>query len=218
MDLKANRDSRKGERPPAFVDLPNGIFTLEGVWFHTRLEDLKEFCGELLDRVPLETLLRGAAAWLRSPGTMSLWLFLLGLLWRSTPTAVLAGVVGFLGWSILSPGIVLRPLVTVSRLLQHPLVVGAAYIVGLSWVSSGGGTLGVVTGLGWFILVRWGVVERIAAPLVSTIQSRLYRLDPADQILRGLIIRHALAHRISLGDLGAMERRILEIANRHRKN
>ncbi|NNE69909.1 MAG: hypothetical protein HKN29_06040 [Rhodothermales bacterium] len=216
-DSKADKRSRKGEKPPAFVDLPNGIFTLQGVWFHTRVEDLRQFCGDLLKHVSLEKLLADAAAWLRSPATFALWVFLLGVMLRSPVTAVVAGVTGYIGWGVLSPGLVLRPLVALARVLQHPIVVGAAYVLGLSWLSSGGQTVGVVAGLLWFILVRWGVVEKILSPAVSHLRKRLYRLPAPDQILRGLIIRHALAHRVSVGDLDAMERRILEIANRHRK-
>jgi hypothetical protein len=101
--------------------------------------------------------------------------------------------------------------------LGHPLVVGLGYVLGLSWLSSGGDVAAVIVGLVWFVALRWGILARVVDPVAEPILARMYKLEPPDQILRSLIIRHALAHRISIGDLDEMERRMLEIANRHRK-
>ena len=216
-DFRANKDTQKGSDRPSFVDLPNGIFTLDGVWFHTRIEDLEAFAGPVLKKVALKRLLQDAGSWYRSPVAVSLWAMLAALMFKSLGVAALAGLTAFVGWTLLSPGIVLRPLVAVHRVLGHPIVVGLAYVLGLSWLSSGGSIPAVVVGLVWFVGLRWGVLARVVDPVLAPVLGRMYRLQPPDQILRSLIIRHALAHRLSIGDLDEMERRILEIANRHRK-
>ena len=216
-DFRANKDTSKGSERPSFVDLPNGIFTLDGVWFHTRLQDLETFAGPVLDKVPLKRLLRDAGGWLKSPMAVSLWAMLAALMFKSLGVAFAAGLTAFVGWTLLSPGLVFRPLVAVHRLFGHPLVVGMAYVLGLSWLSSGGDIASVVVGLVWFVGLRWGLLSRVLEPALEPILNRMYKLQPSDQILRSLIIRHALAHRISIGDLDDMERRMLEIANRHRK-
>jgi hypothetical protein len=201
---------------PAFVELPTGIFSTDGLWFHTSLADLTEFAAPVLERVPLEKLLRDAAAWVRSPGTFALWAALIALFLRSVPVATLAGVVGFAGWTVLSPGLVFRPMVRLFALLQFPLLVGGAYIAVLSWMAPGAEYTAVAFGLLWFVLIRWGILEKLLDPVLRPVLERIYGLPVPDQVLRGLIIRHALAHRLSIGDLDDMERRMLEIGHRHR--
>ncbi|MFT4605275.1 MAG: hypothetical protein ACI9W4_002014 [Rhodothermales bacterium] len=217
IDFRAHKDSRKGLDQPAFVDLPNGIFTPEGVWFHTRVQDLEAFAGPVLAKVSLKQLLRDAGGWSRSPVAVSLWAMLAALMFKSLAVALAAGLTAFVGWTLLSPGIVLRPLVAVHRISGHPMVLGVAYVLGLSLLSSSGAISSVVVGLVWFVVLRWGVLDRLLSPALEPVRARMYALQPPDQILRSLIIRHALAHRLSIGDLDEMERRILEIANRHRK-
>ena len=202
---------------PAFVELPHGLFTAEGVWFHTTVADLEDFAGPVLERISLRDLLAQATVWLRSPDTLALWTVLTALLLRDGAVAAVAGLVAFSGWAMLSPGLVFRPLIRVLGFLRHPLVVGGAYVAGLSWLGTGGDTWSVAFGLVWFVLVRWAVLERVLSPLIKPVLKKLYGLPPADQILRGVIVRHALAQRVSVGDLEAMEKRMLEIANRHRK-
>ncbi len=216
-DFRANKNSQKGSERPSFVDLPNGIFTLDGVWFHTRIQDLEAFAGPVLEKVSLKQLLRDAGSWFRSPMAVSLWAMLAALMFKSLGVAIVAGVTAFVGWTMLSPGIVFRPLVAAHRILGHPMAVGVAYVLGLSWLSSGGDIAPVVVGLVWFVGLRWGILARMLDPVLEPLLDRMYRLQSPDQILRSLIIRHALAHRISIGDLDEMERRMLEIANRHRK-
>ncbi len=216
-DFRAHKSTQKGSERPSFVDLPNGIFTLDGVWFHTRIVDLEAFAGPVLEKVSLTRLLRDAGSWSRSPVAVGLWALLAALLLRTPGVAALAGLTAFAGWTLLSPGLVFRPLVAAHRILGHPLAIGLAYVLGLSWLSSGGDITSVVLGLVWVVALRWGLLARVVDPALGPILDRMYKLQPPDQILRSLIIRHALAHRISIGDLDDMERRMLEIANRHRK-
>jgi hypothetical protein len=202
---------------PAFVELPNGLFTSGGNWFHTSVGELTAFAAPVLERVSLERLIRDAESWLRLPDTLALWVFLGCLLAVSIPGALAIGLVVHAGAAVLSPGLVLRPAIGAARIMEHPVVVGVAYVAGLSWLGSGGGVVAVVVGLAWFVLVRWGLVRRVLGPVVAPLQKRLYRLGIPDEILRAVITRNALAFRVDVGDLSAMEHRMMEIANRHRK-
>ena len=218
IDSKAKETPERGDDSPAFVELPTGIFTAEGVWFHTTVKDLHAFAAPVLEKVSLEQLFREAAAWLRSPATLALWVVLAALVTRSPGVASVLGLVAFAGWSVLAPGLIGRPLIRIFQALHHPFVSGMAYVGVLSWLAAGGETWSVAVGLAWFIALRWRVLERVLDPVLRPIRRKLYGLPPADQILRGVIIRHALALRVSVGDLADMERRMMKIANRHRQN
>ena len=52
--VRKRRDS--GAEAPTFVDMPNGIFTASGVWFHVREADLQEWAGPVLESRPVERL------------------------------------------------------------------------------------------------------------------------------------------------------------------
>ncbi|MBO6575354.1 MAG: hypothetical protein JJ896_08065 [Rhodothermales bacterium] len=203
---------------PAFVELPTGIFTSDGVWFHTSRADLEEFAAPVLERVPLEKLLKDSAAWLRSPGTLALWVLLIGLLTRSWQVAVLAAFTAYAGWSLLAPGLVLRPLVRLASVLGFPLVVGGAFVACLSWLAADDALVKVAVGLLGFVFVRWGLLTRALQPVLDRVVRRMYALPESDQILRALIVRHALALGVSVGDLDAMEKRMMDIGTRHKRN
>jgi hypothetical protein len=65
-------------------------------------------------------------------------------------------------------------------------------------------------GLTGFVLLRWGLVERALNPLVRPALRALYALPLSDQVLRAFVIRLALNRRLSLPQLDAMQKDILE--------
>ncbi len=201
---------------PAFVEMPNGLFTASGLWFHATAGEVAAFAGPVLKRVSLDRLIRDAETWIRLPETLALWTFLGVLLLFGPAIATASGLSVHFVLAVLSPGLVLRPAISVARILENPGVAAVAYIAGLSWLGSGGGIVAVIGGLAWFILIRWGVVRRVMTPVEAPLQLRLYKLGVPDEILRAVIIRNALAFRVDVGDLAEMESRIMAIANRHR--
>jgi hypothetical protein len=197
---------------PLFVELPNGFFTASGTWFHITTQALKEYAGDVLETEGLSRLVSDAEHWLRSSATLSLWLFAATVPFVPAWQALLGSMVWFAGWSILAPGFVNRPMIRLLRMLEPVGLQGIAYVGVLSWMASGGEFIAVATGLLWFVLVRWGLVARVLDPIVSRFQAGLYGLAVPDQVLRAVIIRAALAHRLGVPQIDAMERKMMEIA------
>jgi hypothetical protein len=197
---------------PLFVELPHGFFTASGTWFHITRPALEEYAGDVLEAEGLGRLVGDAEHWLRSSATISLWLFIASVFFVPGWQALLGSVVWFGGWSVLGPGFVNRPMTRLLRFLEPVPLQGLAYIGALSWLATGGRLAAVATGLVWFALVRWGLVARAVEPLVGRLQARLYGLAVPDQVLRAVIIRAALAHRLGVPQVDAMERRMMEIA------
>ena len=193
----------------SFVDTPKGIFTASGTWFRTTEALLEEYAGALIEHVSVERLMTIAERWLRSPGTLVLWLAppLLGMLGIAPAILILAGV--YLLLAIWGPVFVnwwVQPLL---GLLDHVLFQAIYYVVALSIFSltEDFGLMGI--GLALFILVRWGLVARLAEPLLKRLHRSLYAVPYADQILKSVIVRAAMKHRVSLPEIDRIERSIL---------
>ena len=193
-----------------FVDTPKGIFTASGVWFRTREASLHDYAGAVFDREPLARLLTQAEVWLRSAQTLVLWLLPLFLFMISPLQAVLAALVIYVGWESLGPSFVSRALLGVVRLLDRVLLQAVYYVLILSVLASQQQFAALWVGLGGFILLRWGLVRWVTRPVIRWIWSTLYRMPVPDHVLRALIVRAALKHRVSLPELDRIEQEILD--------
>ena len=49
-----------------------------------------------------------------------------------------------------------------------------------------------LTGLGWFILIRWGLLDLLLRPLIEWMTRRMYPLPMPDQMLRAVIHSEAI--------------------------
>jgi len=208
--MSTDSDARSSEGSPPYVNTPYGMVTASGRWYHIPEEGVREYAGDVLEYVSLDQLLRWADAWGRSPRTATVWT-LPPLLWVFAPHwAALMALGLFVGWALVSPGL---PSLVGARLgtwLDHSLVQAFYYVVVLSALAALEQYGDVVVGLSGFVLLRWGVVEWLLRPLLRPVWRLLYPLPVTDQILRGLIVRVALKHRLALPQVDALTKDILE--------
>ena len=200
----------QGSSSSPYVDTPYGILTEGGRWYHVTEEDVQNYAGAVLEHVPLEQLLRWADTWIDSARPVALW-SLPALLW-GLPVAWAAGgtLVLFLGWALLSPALPSLLAVRVVSVLDSVLAQSLYYVLTMSVFAATEmyGALGV--GLGGFVLFRWGVLEWAAGHAVRPLRRMLYPLPVADQVLRALIVRVALKHRLSLPQVDDITKDIIE--------
>jgi hypothetical protein len=199
----------EGSSPP-YVDTPYGLLTEGGRWYHVTEQDVQEYAGAVLDHVPLEQLLRWADTWMDSARTVVVWALPL-LFWGLPPLwAGGSALTLFVAWALLSPALPSLLAVRVVSGLDHVLAQALYYVATMSAFAAaemygalGGGLLG-------FVLLRWGVVEWAFGYLVRPLHRSLYPLPVADQVLRGLIVRVALKHRLSLPHVDDITKDILD--------
>jgi hypothetical protein len=201
-----------------YVDTPAGLFTASGVWFNTTEEALHVYAGPVLAREPLEALLRHAEVWLRSPQTLALWVLPLFLLQWPPAGAALGALAVYVGWALVGPGLVNRPLASVFRRLDYVMLQALFYVFMLSLLAARGAIPALWVGLAGFILLRWGIVEQLTRPVVAWGGRRLYALPIADQVLRATIVRAAMHHGASLPELDRMTDHMVEIMTRNKKH
>jgi len=206
------------EKKASWVELPGGIFTSDGLWFHTSEEDLLSFAPDVIHRYGLESLLRKAADWNALPVTMSV--LSLGLLllvsapWQAATAAVL--ILFFL--SVVSPSSVLLGLIPIMKKLNHPIIQGLLFVLILSFLAANSQMVALTVGLVGFVFLRWQIVGRVLSPVIQALRLRLSPLDAPDLILRNILLRAALKHGDEIGELAAMQRRMLEIMNYRKKS
>lgn len=200
-----------------FVETPHGLFTADGVWFHTTLAQLRDFSPDVVDRVGADRLVTDASAWTRIPTHAAVWVLLLTLMVASPLQAALASLVTHVFLSIWGPLLVRPGGARLAHWLGIALVQGLAYVGVLSALAAGGRLGAVGAGLAGFVLLRWGLVDRLVQPLVRHAPGMTRTLPAPDRTLRNLIIRYAMKMGRNTGEVDRMERRMLEIWN-YRKN
>ncbi len=202
-------ERQKSGTEGAYLETPGGIFSASGHWYHTTESSLRAYAGEVLERESLATLITLSDTWLRSPQTLTLWAVPVLLLTVSPLQTSLAALGIYLVWKIVSPAMVSRALAKVLRVLENVYLQGLYYVFTLSVLAAGGNMAAMWTGLAAFILLRWGVLERVADPLIDKVHRAFWPLPPSDQVLRAFIVRTALVYRVSLPELEQMEQDIL---------
>ena len=201
-----------GSRPkrdvPFYVDTPAGLLAADGTHYHTTEPLLRDYAEPVVEAVGLESLLRQAGVWLRSPQALAI-LFLPALLvvmpwWAALGTALLLYALGSAG----APGVVVPALVGPLRVLEHPVTQGLVYVGVLSAFAAQGRIDAVWTGVAGFVAFRLGLVGRVLQPIVQATQQALYPLPAPDQTLRSLIVREALRRGITLDGMDTIEARV----------
>jgi hypothetical protein len=196
--------------PTSFADLGHGIVTSSREWYHVTEETLRDYAGDVFDHVSLGQLLAWSDVWVHSARTVALWSLPL-LLWALSPLwAALATLGLYLAWDVLSPSFPSLWLVQGLAWMQNAVVQGLYYVGILSFLSQQGSMWTVETGLAGFVMLRWGLVNYTLGSLTTWLRRRLYALPLNDQVLRGFILRVALAHRLSVPQLDTMAQEILE--------
>jgi hypothetical protein len=200
---------------PPHVDTPYGILTEGGRWYHVTEEDVQEYAGTVLDYVSLEQLLRWADTWVGSARTVVLWGLPL-MLWGLPTGGALAGAIGlFVGWALVSPALPSLLGVRIVSVLEHVLAQALFYVFTMSAFAAAEMYAAVGMGLAGFILLRWGILEWAAGYAIRPLQRMLYPLPVADQVLRGLIVRVALKHRLSVPQVDDITNDILDNLRGH---
>lgn len=206
----------------SYVSTPMGIFTERGIWFHVPEDALRSYAGDILDVVPMDTLVEWSSAWLRSPRILTLWLLPL-VLWitasQGWSPAIGAGIaLAFhLLWTVAGPSMVSTKLVRVLRWMENVLAQALVYVFSLSALAAAGAQIETVIGLTGFVALRYGVLDRAASFLTRPVRTAMYDLPLPDQILRAFLIRIALNHRLPLPQVDDLASEMLDRWGAHKK-
>ena len=194
-----------------------GLFTADGIWFHTTVDSLTAFAPDVVSRIGLDRLIAEATAWSRIPTHAGIWMLLVVLAVSGTWQAVVASLASFLILAIWGPILVRPGLARAARRIASPIFQGLRYVFVLSALAMSGHLVAMVVGLAGFVLYRWGIVDRVAVPLVERAPGVSTRLPAPDRTLRNLMIRYAFSLGAYTEEVEAMEETMIKLWNYRRK-
>jgi len=200
-----------------FVELPQGIFTVDGIWYHTSLKDLQDFAPEIVKHIGAFQLFEKASDWARLPSTVVAWMMPLVLLVVPGWSAVLLGIVVFWVASLTLPSLVVYSAIPAVRILNHPFSQGFFYVAFVSFFAAQGAFTAVWIGLISFVALRWQLLSRVFEATIQKRNSGPTKLEFHDRILRNVLIAASIKYGASHPEIDRMEKRMIEIATRHKR-
>jgi len=200
---KNNR--HKNQEIPDYLETPAGIFTKNGVWFHTSIDSLKEFSGDLCDRVPLGFLFDKAEQWIKSTDSVGAVLILSCLFFFPLYLGVALGL--FLIWlfETMKPAFVSIPLIKIIELLNKDAILLTVAVIPLSWFGMSGMYHQLVVGIILFLCFKFGWVRSLFEKIRSD-----NTIPMNDRVLHMVINKYAIREGIATQSTKIMEQRIIQ--------
>ena len=214
MNRPAFKGAEQPDRTKRYVDTPQGIWTLAGHHFRTTEALLQEYAGPVLARTPLDQLLNKANDWIRSPENLAV--CLLPILLLNLPIGQALGITAlvYAVWKVLAPALVSVNLLGLFSFIEKVPVQALVYITVLSLLGMREQYLELGIGVGFFVFVRWGGLGLLTNWLFGALHRVLFSVPVNDKILKSLIVRIALRHRLSLPELDAVEEKLVNLARK----
>ncbi len=213
-----------GEFKWQMMELPDGITTSNGNWYHITSEQVEKYTPGLLKRYPIEKIIKEADAWVKSADGLSLFLYFILVYLSVTPwLATLISISFFLIWYFNTSAflnITSSPLVKLLTMDGFVYTVTGILLIGIAFSESlipygiSVGFNALWFGLGLFFLFKVGLLRL----LVKFIQSKSNKpnVEMQDRILNMLLIRYGMKSGILTGRINEMQDRLLEVANYHK--
>lgn len=192
-----------------FMETKLGIVTRSGEWFHTTSESIKEYAPGLLEKVPLQVLVKDARAWVRSADSLALTL-LLGLLLYVNPwLAALATLAFHWVWYNYKSAIANRWFGSLFAIMNTDAFQVLLALVVLSLFGMWGNYLALGIGIAFFFVFRLGLLNKLWDRLTSA-----KKLSLNDRMLKMLIVKYALHENVAPAGVEQMEQQLQEAALR----
>lgn len=208
------------------LELPDGITTSNGNWYHITREGIENYVPGLLKNRPLERIIQEADAWVKSSDGFSLMLFFIIAFFGVTPwLAALISLVFYFFWYF-NIGVFVNVTSTpLAKLLNKDGVVygvSALFLIGISIneITSGMGVSvefnAIWYGLILFFLFKVGLL-RLLIEFVRKKYFGLPEVSKEDRILNMLLIRYGMKYGILTGEVNEMEKELVRIVNYHKQ-
>lgn len=208
------------------LELPGGITTSNGNWYHITREGIENYVPGLLKNRPLERIIQEADAWVKSSDGFSLMLFFILAFFGVTPwLAAIISLAFYFLWYFNTGVFVNVTSTPLAKLLNKDGVVygvSALFLIGISFgeVTSGMGLSvdfsAIWYGLILFFLYKVGLLRL----LIEFVRKKFFGLPEVskeDRILNMLLIRYGMKYGILTGEVDEMEKELVRIVNYHKQ-
>lgn len=198
-----------------FVETKMGIVTRTGNWFHTNTEQIESFAPGLLDKVPLESLIKEAQAWVQSAGSLSL-ILLYGLLFWINPwlAAAITLLLHWL-WYHYKSAFVIRSAGNYLRFLNSDALLFLVAFFSLTVLGYEQEYAATGIGIFFFFLMKPGFLKKGWEMLDNSTSTGGLTLN--DRVLKMVITKHAMYEDVAPSDVEKMEERFKDLALSRKK-
>jgi len=216
---------KRGRNEWQMLELPDGITTSEGNWYHITREGIENYVPGLLKEYSLENIIEEADAWVKSANGLALMLYFI-LVYASLNSLVATGIslVFYFAWYFNTSVFVNVIATPVTKVLNKDGVVytlSAIFLIGMTFndVISEYGIIiefsAVWYGLALFFLYKVGLLKM----LVDFVRSKFVATKKVlrqDRILNMLLIRYGMKTGSLTGKVQEMEKELIRVANYHK--
>ncbi|MEX0721136.1 MAG: hypothetical protein WD059_10740 [Balneolaceae bacterium] len=207
-------DKKPGKYKWQMLELPDGITTSDGNWYHITTKGVKDYLPGLLNKYPLDKIIREADAWLKSADVLSLMLFyVLALLSINAYLSALISIAFFMFWYFNTSALVMASLGSLIRILQSDAFVYTISAIVLIYFSFND-LEAMWVGAGLLFLFKVGLL-RLGLKYVVTVKPGIKTQMP-DRVLNMLLIRYGMKEGVLTGSVKEMEEEFIKVVNYHK--
>ena len=197
------------------VEMPGGISTSNGNWYHTTRENIEAYVPGLLKEHSLEKIIRQADDWVQSSNGLSLFLYLLLAFIGLDPVLTFGiSLVFFLFWYVNTSAfvsVIFSPLVKLLNLDGFVYVVSTAVLIYLAWQEQ---FTALWLGIVLFFLFKVGLLNLILKLYSSKKESSKPQMN--DRVLNMLLIRYGMKEGLMPEKVQEMQDNLIKTANYHK--
>ncbi len=197
------------------VELPDGITTSNGNWYHTTSEAIQQYIPGLLKKHEIGKIIKNADHWVGSCNGISLILYLVLVLF-SVDAFLSAGIalLFFLFWYYNTSAFVTPVLNAVARLFHFDGFLYVATAASLIFLSMQGGLTATWVGLGLFFLFKVGLLKMLLTWISS--KRSVEKAARQDRILNMLLLRYGIKEGLYSGNIQSMQDSLFKTVNYHK--
>jgi hypothetical protein len=197
------------------VELPDGITTSNGNWYHTTSKHIQDYIPGLLKKHSIEKIIKSADYWVGSANGFALILYLiLAFIGINAFISAIISVTFFLFWHFNTSAFVTPMLNQIVRLFSFDgfLYVASASI--LIYLSMQGEQTAMWVGLLLFFLFKVGLLKMLLKWIASKRGNG--KAEYQDRILNMLLVRYGIKEGMYSGDIQNMQESLFKTINYHK--
>lgn len=197
------------------VELPDGITTSNGNWYHTTSEAIQQYIPGLLKKHEIGKIIKNADHWVGSCNGISLILYLV-LVLLGVDAFLSAGIalLFFLFWYYNTSAFVTPVLNVAARLFHFDGFLYVATAASLIYLSMQGGLTATWVGLGLFFLFKVGLLKMLLTWISSKRSAQ--KATRQDRILNMLLLRYGIKEGLYSGNIQSMQDSLFKTVNYHK--
>jgi hypothetical protein len=197
------------------VELPDGITTSNGNWYHTTSEHIQKYIPGLLKKHNIQKIVKSADHWVNSANGFALILYLL-LAFFGIDAFISAAIslVLFFFWHYNTSAFVTPMLNQLVRLFNFDGFLYGSSAGVLIYLSMQGEQTAMWVGLLLFFLFKVGLLKMLLKWITSKKDNN--KVEYQDRILNMLLIRYGIKEGLYSGDIQNMQDSLFKTINYHK--